>query len=108
LKRIVRHGIGEVERILGVKAHVIRYWESEIPLLKPEKDSFGRRVYTAADMELLSRIKYLLYERKYTVEGAREELYREADSASPDERALLKEVKSDLLKLMLGLGKPKN
>lgn len=107
LKRVVRHGIGDVERVTGVKAHVIRYWESEIPLLKPEKDRFGRRVYAASDIELLLRIKHLLYERKYTVEGAREELFREADSPKPDERALLKEVKADLLKLMLSLGKPR-
>jgi len=66
--------IREVSRITGVKPHVLRYWESEFPMLRPEKGPNDRRRYRQSDIELILRIKKLLYEDKFTVEGARRRL----------------------------------
>lgn len=70
--------IGEVEQLTGVKAHVLRYWEEHIPFLSPKKDGFGRRVYSSRDVQLVLRLKYLVGDRKFTVEGAAEQLMRES------------------------------
>ena len=69
--------IGDAEQLLRVKAHVIRYWEKEVPLVQPAKDTYGRRIYTGRDLQLFCRLKYLLYERRFTLEGAKAQLYRE-------------------------------
>ncbi|HWD97468.1 MAG TPA: MerR family transcriptional regulator [Bryobacteraceae bacterium] len=63
--------IGEVSQIIGVEPHVLRYWESEFPALSPRKSSSGQRMFRRRDVELLLRIKHLLYDRKFTIEGAR-------------------------------------
>ena len=74
---MMKFSIGGVCRILGVKPHVVRYWEQEIGVLSPEKDIAGRRVFTSGDLQLLFRIKYLVHERKYTVEdGGKDERKR--------------------------------
>jgi DNA-binding transcriptional MerR regulator len=95
------YGIGEVESILRVKSHVIRYWEKEIPLIQPEKNKYnGRMRYSQKDIQLLLRLKYLLYDKKFTVEGAREQLYRElsdGDSQKQELRAEIASLRSDLL-----------
>jgi DNA-binding transcriptional MerR regulator len=70
--------IGEVSELLGVEAYVLRYWESEFPSLSPKKSGTGHRLYRRKDVELLLRIKQLLYERKFTIEGARQWLQTEA------------------------------
>ena len=62
--------IGEVSEILGVEAYVLRYWESEFPQLSPKKSGTGHRLYRRKDVELLLRIKQLLYEKRFTIEGA--------------------------------------
>ena len=66
--------IGEVSQITALKAYVLRYWETEFAELKPEKDSAGNRVYHLEDIKLLFLIKKLLYQEKYTIEGARQRL----------------------------------
>jgi DNA-binding transcriptional MerR regulator len=63
--------IGEVSELLGVEPYVLRYWETEFPVLSPKKSGTGHRLYRRKDVELLLRIKHLLYERKFTIEGAR-------------------------------------
>ena len=63
--------IREVCKFIGVKPYVLRYWEKEIPLLAPKKDLSGHRRYTWADLQILFRLRYLLYEKGYTVAGAR-------------------------------------
>jgi DNA-binding transcriptional MerR regulator len=93
------YGIGDVEALLDLKAHVIRYWEREIPLVKPQKDASGRRRYSKRDLRLLIRLKHLLYERHFTIEGAREELFRELAGHSPDLRAHIDALRSDLVDL---------
>ena len=64
--------IGEVARLLGVKPHVLRYWETEFPSLKPRKNPSGQRLYARADIEALTEIKNLLYTDCYTISGARQ------------------------------------
>ncbi|GBD98238.1 HTH-type transcriptional repressor YcgE [bacterium BMS3Abin07] len=66
--------IGEVSRITGVEAYVLRYWETEFPFLKPRKSSSGQRVYVKKDIELIDQIKNLLYNERYTIEGVRKRL----------------------------------
>ena len=72
--------IGEVEELSGVKAHVLRNWEEVIPGFVPQKDVGGRRLYTFHEIELIQRLKYLIYEKKFTIEGARNQLIQDADA----------------------------
>jgi Predicted transcriptional regulators len=71
------YSIGDVERLTGLKAHVLRYWEEVIPFIRPRKDDQGRRYYSPRDIQLLTRIKFLVQEKKYTLEGAGERLLTE-------------------------------
>ncbi len=66
--------IGDVSRIAGVEAHVLRFWESEFPTLRPRKAKSGQRQYRRKDVETVLRIKRLLYDDKYTIAGARKAL----------------------------------
>lgn len=66
--------IGEVGAILDLETHVLRYWETEFPVLKPVKSKSGQRLYRRSDIEALNLIKDLLYRQKYTIEGARRHL----------------------------------
>ena len=75
--------IGEVSELLGVEAYVLRYWESEFPVLSPKKSGTGHRLYRRKDVELLLRIKHLLYEKRFTIEGARQTLQSEAKAPKP-------------------------
>jgi DNA-binding transcriptional MerR regulator len=69
--------IGEVCDLAGVQAHVLRYWESEFPMLAPQKNRAGQRVYRKRDVEMALRIKELLYEDQYTIAGAKKRLTNE-------------------------------
>jgi DNA-binding transcriptional MerR regulator len=75
--------IGEVSELLGVEAYVLRYWESEFPVLSPKKSGTGHRLYRRKDVELLLRIKHLLYEKRFTIEGARQTLQSEGKAPKP-------------------------
>ena len=74
--------IGEVEAITGVPAYVLRYWESEFKLLRPKKNAAGQRLYRQRDLDLVQRIKTLLYEERLTLEGAKKRLLAESRRAS--------------------------
>ena len=76
--------IGEVSQLVGVEAYVLRYWESEFPGLSPRKSSSGQRMFRRKDVELLLRIKHLLYSQKFTIEGARKAL--QDKKTAPDVR----------------------
>lgn len=65
--------IGEVSNLLDVKTHVLRYWESEIPAIRPKKSGHQRR-YTLQQIETLKKIKDMLYNQRFTMEGARQKL----------------------------------
>lgn len=69
--------IGEVCEICGVQAHVLRYWESEFPMLAPQKNRAGQRTYRKRDVEMALRVKELLYEDQYTIAGAKKKLASE-------------------------------
>jgi DNA-binding transcriptional MerR regulator len=70
--------IGEVEAITEVPAYVLRYWESEFKLLRPKKNPAGQRLYRRRDLELVLRIKSLLYGERLTLEGAKKRLTAES------------------------------
>ena len=91
--------MSHARELLQVKAHVIRYWEQEIPLIQSSKDNYGRRLYSARDMQILLRLKHLLYKRRFTLEGAREELYRELTGESQDLRSGISVLRSELMDL---------
>src|ERR1035438_3597147 len=75
--------IGEVSELLGVEPYVLRYWETEFAVLSPKKSGTGHRLYRRKDVELLLRIKHLLYEKKFTIEGARMALHAESRAPKP-------------------------
>jgi DNA-binding transcriptional MerR regulator len=83
--------IGEVGRLLGVEPYVVRFWESEFPGLSPKKSDTGQRLFRRKDVELLLQIKHLLYEKKFTIEGARQWLIdsRKAPAPAPSAQASL-------------------
>ena len=83
--------IREVCKFIGVKSYVLRYWEREIPLLSPRKDLSGHRRYSWADLQILFRLRYLLYEKGYTVAGARKLIWQELTG----DRALLSLARGD-------------
>jgi DNA-binding transcriptional MerR regulator len=64
--------IGEVAKLCGVEAYVLRFWETEFPQLKPNKSGTGQRLYRKRDVELALRVKRLLYSEGYTIAGARQ------------------------------------
>src|SRR5690349_10124583 len=66
--------IGEVCDLTGLKAHVLRYWESQFRFLNPAKNRSGNRVYQRKEIELILLVKHLLYTEKYTIDGARQKL----------------------------------
>ncbi len=66
--------IGEVAKLAGIKPYVLRFWESEFPGLGPRKSGTGHRLYRRKDVEMVFEIKRLLYERRFTIEGARKVL----------------------------------
>src|SRR6266700_6256199 len=69
--------IGEVCDLIGVQAHVLRYWETEFPMLSPQKNKSGQRSYRRRDVEIALRIKQLLYNEMFTIAGARKKIQSE-------------------------------
>jgi DNA-binding transcriptional MerR regulator len=70
----VYYSIGEVCDLTGLKPHVLRYWETQFDVLNPTKNRAGNRVYRTKEIELVVLVKHLLYEEKYTIEGANNKL----------------------------------
>ncbi len=75
--------IGEVSRLADLKAFVLRYWETEFPMLQPTKDEAGRRVYRQQDVDMVFRIKRLLYDEGFTIAGARRHLREKGAADDP-------------------------
>jgi DNA-binding transcriptional MerR regulator len=96
--------IGEVSALAGVPAHVLRFWESEFPRLKPRRTDSGQRLYTRRDVELILEVKRLLYGRKFTIEGARRHLRSTEERLEKDPRQLLAELRAELTALRDLLG----
>jgi DNA-binding transcriptional MerR regulator len=74
--------IGEVCDLIKVQPHVLRYWETEFPMLAPQKNRAGQRVYRRKDVEMVFRIRDLLYEEKFTIAGAKKKLLDESRGGS--------------------------
>jgi DNA-binding transcriptional MerR regulator len=87
-----------------VEAYVLRFWESEFDGLRPSKSSTNQRRYTRKDVELVLRIRDLLYEDGFTIEGARKRLRRSAKDAKPEvparTKAVLERVRRDVEELL--------
>lgn len=107
--------IGEVARLCEVPAYVLRFWESEFPLLKPNKGGTGQRLYRRRDVEMALRIKSLLYDQGFTIPGARQIFKSElkqkepllplalndvADGVDPKDLRKLRREMSDLLAML--------
>jgi DNA-binding transcriptional MerR regulator len=75
--------IGEVCRMADVQPYVLRYWETEFPPLAPEKSGGGQRLYTQREIDIVMRIKQLLYSEGFTIAGAKKKLETELASGSP-------------------------
>jgi len=75
--------IGEVARLAGIKPYVLRFWETEFPALDPKKSGTGHRLYRRKEVQLVLEIKRLLYEKRYTIEGARKFLEVRPKSGDP-------------------------
>jgi len=74
--------IGEVCELVGVQAHVLRYWETEFPMLSPQKNNSGQRSYRRRDVEIALRIKQLLYNEMFTIAGAKKKMQAEQREGS--------------------------
>ncbi len=68
------YSISEVSKITGLKQYVLRYWETEFSQLKPPKNRAGNRTYRKKDIDIVHKIKDLLYKKKFTIEGARKQM----------------------------------
>ena len=95
--------IGEVARIVDVEPHVLRYWETEVRSIRPQKSNRGQRVYSRKDVQTLLKVRELLYAHRFTIEGARKRL-REggiepavAAPPAPEERGDVKRAREELL-----------
>ena len=86
--------VGEVSRIAGLRAHVLRFWESEFSQIRPKRTSSGQRLYRRKDVETILEIKDLLYRQKFTIPGARRHLRNRADMPSA---ISLSEIREELL-----------
>jgi DNA-binding transcriptional MerR regulator len=106
------YSISEVAEQIEVKAHVLRYWETQFPLLRPRKHRSGSRRYTEKDIDILRTIREMLHERGYTIAGARARLVEEQrqqqaeaspqsplDFLAPSDRRQLRIIRDDLASL---------
>jgi len=102
-----------VAGLLAVEPYVLRYWETEFPSLAPKKSGTGHRLYRRRDVELLLKIKHLLYEKRYTIEGARQTLQsdskmnkpkvmerKQADLFPPDSWSLIRTELASILQIL--------
>jgi DNA-binding transcriptional MerR regulator len=97
--------ISEVSELVGVKPHVLRYWETQFSMLRPRKNRAGNRMYRPEEVKLLLRVKELLYDRRFTIAGARRRLLDERKEPVPqveigfadaEKKMVLHEIKTEL------------
>lgn len=96
--------IGEVSKITGLPTYVLRFWETEFSRIRPKRTASGQRLYTRRDIELILHIKNLLYERKFTIQGARQHLTAQPGKKKASTTQLLEDLRSELksIKDLLG------
>jgi len=99
------YSIGEVSELTQLKAYVLRYWETEFSQLKPPKNRAGNRTYRQKDIDMILNIKDLLYNKKFTIDGARAVLSGketipesggQSESLNEKQKVILKKIKEDL------------
>lgn len=88
--------IGEVSKLAKIPAYVLRFWESEFPRIRPKRTDAGQRLYSRADIELILKIKTLLYEKKFTIQGARQHLSVRSRKDEASEKQLLADLHAEL------------
>ncbi|UCE05989.1 MAG: MerR family transcriptional regulator [bacterium] len=91
------YSISEVSKITSLKQYVLRFWETEFPDLNPAKNRAGNRIYRLSDIKLIFLIKKLLYEDKYTIEGARQKLKMLSQMKSPQLAMPFQESQEDII-----------
>ncbi|MDR2616462.1 MAG: MerR family transcriptional regulator [Endomicrobium sp.] len=99
-----KFSIGEISRITLVPKHTLRYWEDEVKILRPIRNGDGKRMYCKEDIEIVFKIKNLLYNERYTIEGVKKYLLKNkkrksANAAFQDcvsDSKFLQDVKSEL------------
>lgn len=92
--------VGEVSSIVGVPAYVLRFWESEFKKINPKRTSSGQRLYRKKDVELILWIKHLLYEKKFTIEGAKQRLkIKPSEQKEKPPADILQEICTELQKI---------
>jgi len=92
--------IGEVCRMADVQPYVLRYWETEFPSLAPNKSGGGQRLYTRREIDIILRIKQLLYSEGFTIAGAKKRLEVEDPAPSKDMNKALRQVKEELTAIL--------
>ena len=113
--------IAELAEELGIATHVLRFWETKFEQIKPMKRSGGRRYYRPDDVELVKKIKYYLYDKRYTIEGVQklfktkgvkaiigEEIQKDFFDVSPQKSELDNTTRNILVELQKQLGDIKN
>ena len=98
--RKLYYSIGEVSELTGIPAHVLRYWESEFPQLHPKKSRTGKRTYQEKDLEVVLRIKALLYDQRFTIAGAKVQLVHAGQEQTNGNGSLVDEVKRELKEIL--------
>jgi DNA-binding transcriptional MerR regulator len=92
--------IGEVSRIVGVPASVLRFWENEFPRIKPQRTDSGQRVYRRSEVELILTIRHLLYDQNFTIKGARKHLKTKTRAGrQPGQSCLAAELRAELQRI---------
>jgi DNA-binding transcriptional MerR regulator len=92
--------IGEVCELAGLEPYVLRFWETEFPNLAPQKSKAGHRVYRRRDVEMVLKIKSLLYERGFTIAGARKHLSRSKPQDPAERDRMLLRLRDELREIL--------
>lgn len=98
--RKLYYSIGEVSELTGIPAHVLRYWESEFPRLHPKKSRTGNRTYQDKDLELVLKIKALLYVQRFTIAGARAQLGGLGQNETNGHSTFVEDVRRELNEIL--------
>ena len=107
---MANYSIGQVEELTGIKSHVLRYWEEVIPGFAPQKDSGGRRVYSQKEVDMINRLNFLINEKKFTIEGARDQIIAESQIVSENFDIMqdIHELRQELSDILLTIKKYRN
>ena len=107
---MANYSIGQVEELTGIKSHVLRYWEAVIPGFAPQKDFGGRRVYSQKEVDMINRLNFLINEKKFTIEGARDQIIAESQIVSENFDIMqdIHELRQELSDILLTIKKYRN